>query len=185
VAVKFEAVGMVEFTSIAVGIQAADHMIKAARVAPLMMKTICPGKFVVAVHATVSAVQSAIDAGLTAGKGVIVDHFVIPNIDPGVIAAMSCTVEKPEGPALGIIETFSAASSILAADTAIKAASVELVEVRIAMGIGGKAFSILCGEVGPVKTAVDAGAATAGKIGMLVREEVIPGIAEQVLSWIL
>ena len=182
---KLEALGMIEFNSIAVGIEAADHMVKAARVEPLMMKTICPGKFVVAVYAEVASVQSAINAGLAGGKDTVVDHFIIPNIDSTVIRAMSCSVENVSGASIGVIETFSAASSIVAADTAVKAANVDLVEVRIAMGVGGKAFTILSGDVGPVKMAVEAGAATAGETGMLVRKVVIPNISSQVLRHIM
>jgi microcompartment protein CcmL/EutN len=176
---------MIEFNSIAVGIEAADHMVKAAQVEPLMMKTICPGKFVVAVFAEVASVQSAVDAGLASGKDTVVDHFVIANIDTSVISAISCAVDKVSGAAIGVIETFSAASAILAADTAVKTASVDLIEVRIAMGVGGKAFCILSGDVGPVEMAVNAGAATAGENGMLVRKVVIPSMSQQVLRHIM
>lgn len=182
---KLEAVGMIEFNSTAVGIEAADHMMKAAQVEPMIMKTICPGKFVVAVYSGVASVQSSINAGMAAGKDTVVDHFVIPNIDPTVISAISCAVEKVEGAAIGVIETFSAAASIVAADTAVKTANVDLVEVRIAMGVGGKAFAILSGDVGPVEMAVAAGAATAGENGMLVRKVVIPSISPEVLRHII
>lgn len=46
---SYTAVGMVEFNSIAAGIDAADQMVKTAQVDPLFFKTICPGKFVAAV----------------------------------------------------------------------------------------------------------------------------------------
>ena len=42
----------------------------------------------------------------------MVDHFVIPNISPEVITAMNCGIEAPQGAAVGVIETFSAAASI-------------------------------------------------------------------------
>ena len=40
---KIQSLGMIEFTSIAAGIESADHMVKAAMVEPLFVKTICPG----------------------------------------------------------------------------------------------------------------------------------------------
>lgn len=182
---QFHAVGMIEFTSIAAGIAAADAMVKSAQVEPFMLKTICPGKFVAAVYAEVASVQASIGAGLTRAKGFVVDHFVIPNIDQSVIRAISSAVENVHGAALGIIETFSAASSIVAADVAVKTANVDLAEVRIAMGLGGKAFCLLSGDVGPVEMAVSAGAGSAAARGLLVRKVVIPSIAPQVLRHIL
>lgn len=180
-----QAVGMIEFSSVAAGIEGADVMVKAADVAPFMMKTICPGKFVVAVYAQVGPVRAAVEAGLAAGQGTVLDHFVIPNIDPEVIRAISSCVEAFDGAALGVIETFSAASAIVAADAAVKAADVALMEVRIAMGLGGKAYCLLGGDVAPVQTAVAAGSAVAAENGLLVRKVVIPGIDPEVLRHIL
>ena len=180
-----QAVGMIEFNSIAVGIESADRMVKAAQVEPLMLKTICPGKFVVAVHSDVAAVQASIEAGMAAGIDTVVDSFVIPNIDPAVISAIMNAIANPRGNALGVIETFSAASCIVAADTAVKTADVDLIEVRIAMGVGGKAFCTLSGDVGPVEMSVAAGSAAAAEKGLLVRKTVIPSIADQVLRHIM
>jgi microcompartment protein CcmL/EutN len=180
-----QAVGMIEFNSIAVGIESADYMVKAADVETLMLKTICPGKFVVAVYSNVAAVQASIDAGMHAGADTLVDHFVIPNIDPAVIAAMGASLASVRGSALGVIETFSAASCIVAADVAVKTADVGLLEVRIAMGVGGKAVCILTGDVGPVEMSIAAGAASAAEKGLLVRKTVIPSVSEQVLRHIM
>jgi bacterial microcompartment shell protein len=182
---NIQAVGMIEFNSIAVGIEAADIMVKAAAVEPLMIKTICPGKFVVALYSDVAALQASIDAGMTAGADALVDHFVIPNIDPAVIAAMGSSIAGTSGSAIGVIETFSAASCIVAADVAVKTADVNLLEVRIAMGVGGKAFCILAGNVGPVEMAVASGSASAGEKGLLVRKTVIPNISQQIMSHIM
>ena len=183
---RLQAVGIIEFNSIAGGIEGADTMVKAAEVDPFMMKTICPGKFVVAVHGEVASVQASVDAGLEFGKDAVIDHFVIPNITMEVINAIACAIgDLKGGAALGVIETFSAASCVVAADAAAKAASVDVVDVRLAMGLGGKAFCLLSGDVGAVKTAVDAGAATAADQGLLVRQVVIPGVSPQVLRHIL
>jgi microcompartment protein CcmL/EutN len=182
---KLQAAGMIEFNSIAAGIEAADHMFKAAQVEPLVLKTICPGKFLAGVYADVARVKASINAGLDSGKVYVVDHFVIPNIDHSVISAMNGAVEKAGGAAVGVIETFSASSSITAADTAVKAAKIDLIEVRLAMGLGGKGLCILSGDVGAVQMAVHAGAADAGAKGLLVNKVIIPSISPQVLRYIL
>lgn len=178
---RLQAVGMIEFNSIAVGIEAADFMVKAAQVDPLMMKTICPGKYLVGVYAEVASVQASVDAGLACGRDTVVDHFVIPNINPAVVSALSGAVDLTAGPAVGVIETFSVASSIVAADVASKAASVDIIDLRIAMGLGGKAFCVLAGDVASVETAVSSGAESVAAHGYLVRKVVIPSISPQVL----
>jgi microcompartment protein CcmL/EutN len=183
---RLQAVGMIEFNSIAGGIEGADFMVKAALVEPFMMKTICPGKFVVAVHGEVASVQASVDAGLEYGKDAVIDHFVIPNITMEVITAIGGSIgDFRKAAALGVIETFSAASCVVAADAAAKAAEVDVLDVRLAMGLGGKAFCLLSGDVGAVEQAVGAGAAMAAVQGLLVRQVVIPGVAPEVLRYIL
>ena len=179
-----QAVGMIEFNSIAAGIEASDKMVKAAQVEPLFMKTVCPGKFMTAVYAEVASVQSSVEAGLACAQGTVVDHFVIPNISPAVLPALSGTVERAAGDALGVIETFSAASAIVAADRAVKAADVALLEVRIALGLGGKAFSLMTGDIAAVEQAVEAGARVAMETGLLVRKVVVPGAAPELVRHI-
>ncbi len=182
---KIQSLGMIEFSSIAAGIESADHMVKAAMIEPLFVKTICPGKFIVAVHGEVASVNSSVDAGLACAQETAVDHFVIANISPAVIPAMTATTTGETGPAIGVIETFSVPAAILAADMAAKAADVVVVEVRIAMGLGGKAFTLLSGDIASVEAAVEAGTETVKSSGLLVRKVVIPAMDSQLLQFIL
>ena len=60
-----------------------------------------------------------------------------------------------------------------AAAAAAKAAAVELLEIRLAMALGGKAFCTMTGEVASVQTAVGAGRQVIADAGMLVNAVVI------------
>lgn len=177
--------GMIEFNSIAAGIEAADRMAKAARIEPMFLKTICPGKFLAAVHGEIASVQSSIDAGKSCAAESVVDHFVIPNINLQVVKAMTGTSTGIHGPAVGVIETFSVPSAVLAADYASKAADVFIADVRIAMGLGGKGFCLLSGNVASVESAVAAGSASAKESGLLVWSVVIPAMDPQVKQFVL
>ena len=75
---------------------------------------------------------------------------------------------------MGVIETFSGATAIKAADIAVKTANVALYDLRISRGMGGKGVVILTGPVGDVTAAVDAGAAHAEGLGLLNSKSVIP-----------
>lgn len=58
--------------------------------------------------------------------------------------------------AVGVIETRNALSIIYAADIAAKAASIDILEISLGKGIGGKGYFTMTGEVGSVRTAVSA-----------------------------
>lgn len=168
------AIGLLEVKNIAKGILAADAMLKAANVEIVFSQPLCPGKYVVMVAGDVAAVQSAIRNGQAAcGMENVVDDFVLPNIHPAVFPALSGCSEIKELKSLGVIETYSVASSIVAADTAVKAASVALIEVRLARGMGGKSVVLLTGEVSAVNTAVRSGSQAVQDSGFLVDQVVI------------
>ena len=169
-----EAIGLVEFNSIAKGIEAADTMLKASQVDLLEAKPICPGKYIVLISGDVAAVQSSVDAGKSIGASAVIDDFILPNVHSQVIKAIYSSTEVLDIKALGIIETFSIASLIVAADTAAKAGQVDLIEIRIGMGIGGKSFVTLTGDVSSVSSSIDAGVVLASERGTLIEKVVIP-----------
>ena len=175
---------MVEFNSIAAGIDAADQMVKTAQVDPLFFKTICPGKFVAAVTGDVAAVSASVNAGRETHADALVDWFIIPNIHRDVIGALAGATTISERGALGIIETFSAASIVVASDAAVKAADVQLLDVRVALGLGGKGYALMTGDLAAVNAAVEAGSASAAESGLLVSKVVIPSPAESVFEQI-
>lgn len=174
------AIGLVEFQSIAKGIEGADAMVKAGRVELVLARPICPGKYIALVEGDVAAVRAAVDAGIACGEEMIVDTFVIPNIHSLVLKGLYGQVEFERVDALGIIETFSVASLIEAADAAVKTADVRPLEIRLAVGVGGKSYVVVTGDVAAVESAVRAGADVAAQRGLLVKEVVIPGPASEI-----
>jgi ethanolamine utilization protein EutM len=76
------------------------------------------------------------------------------------------------GDALGLIETKGLVGVIEATDAMLKAASVSLVG-RVTVG-GGFVTTLVRGDVGSVRAAVEAGAEAAGRVGELVSAHVIP-----------
>ena len=74
--------------------------------------------------------------------------------------------------ALGMIETKGLVGAIEAADAMVKSANVQLVG-RVQVG-GGLVTVMVRGDVGAVKSATEAGAAAAEKVGEVVSVHVIP-----------
>lgn len=168
-------IGLLELKNITRGILAADAMLKAANVEMVMAQAMCPGKYVVMVAGDVGAVQSAIRSGSAAGGCEnVVDEFILPNLHDSVFPALSGCSEVKELKSLGMIESYSVASAIVAADIAAKSAAIELLEVRLARGMGGKAVVTLTGDVGAVTSAVRAGSNAIKDNGFLVDQLVLP-----------
>lgn len=171
-----KAIGLLEFNSMATGIEVIDTVMKSAEVVLIQALPVCPGKYVTMFYGDVGSVQSAVETGEKAGGEYLIDSFILANIHDEVIPALTGTTEVSEFKALGIIETFSVASGIVAADTAVKTAQVYLIEIRTARGMGGKSLVLFTGDVGSVSMSVEAAAMSAGEEGLLVNKTVIPSV---------
>ncbi|WP_186430565.1 BMC domain-containing protein [Clostridium sp. BSD9I1] len=178
-------IGMIELNSIARGIQVADEMLKAAEVNLIFAKSVCPGKYVILITGNVGAVETAINHGMSLGENYLVNKLILPNVHPQVIPAITASGNIEKLKDLGVLEFFSIAAAIVAADAAVKSANIDLIEVRLGVGIGGKAFVTFTGEISSVKNAVTVGAGTALESGMLVNKAVISGPSKELLQHLL
>jgi microcompartment protein CcmL/EutN len=87
------------------------------------------------------------------------------------------------GEALGLIETKGLVGMIEATDAMLKAANVHLAG-RVQVG-GGFVTTLVRGDVGSVRAAVEAGAEAASHVGELMSAHVIPRPDEAVLTTFL
>lgn len=178
-------IGLLELSSVASGFQVADKMLKTAEVELLLSRTICSGKFIVLVGGEVAEVTSSVESGIEQGDAAVIDSFIIPNVHPQVFDALKAITKVDKLEALGIIEAFSVSSLIEAADAAVKSANVNLIEIRLAMALGGKAFVTLTGEVEAVTAAIEAGSQIVSNRGLLVNSVVIPSPRPELLNEII
>lgn len=167
------ALALLEFGSIATGIRAGDAMVKRGPVAGITAGTVHPGKYLVLVIGSVGDVAEAVAAGVEAGGGDLIDQVMLPDVHPAVAAAVRGVRVGPSGEALGVVETRSVAATIEAADAAVKGATVDLVEVHLADGLGGKAYALFSGTVSDVEAAVAIGVGRVAP-GVLAGSVVIP-----------
>jgi microcompartment protein CcmL/EutN len=168
-----KSIGLIELSSIVSGFSVTDAMLKAGTVRVLLSRSICSGKYMVLIGGETASVEAAVEAGIEAAGGCLIDSLVVPNLHPDVLIGIGRTQPtEPEG-ALGILESFNVATLIRAADAVAKSADVQLMEVRLAMALGGKAFCTVTGDVASVQAAVAAGRAVIAEAGMLVNAAVI------------
>ncbi len=168
------AIGLVESSSIALGIKATDAMLKTAYVELVQAEPASPGKFIAVVAGDVAAVQAAVAAGEQAAESSLLDSLVVPNLHPQVYPAVRGEVRTAGIEAVAVIETLTVAGAIKAADAAVKAAAVELLEVRLARGLGGKGYLAVTGDVGSVQAAAEAAEYAAAEGGGHLATTVIP-----------
>lgn len=169
------AIGLLELGSVARGIEVADAILWESEIELLFSCSVQPGKYVMLFTGSVEDLRSALRRGAELSQGDLVDQLLIPAVHPQVEKGLR-RAGKIEGTidALGVVETASVASAILAADAALKQATVDLLELRIANGLGGRSYLSLTGEVSDVRSAVLAGSKSAESGAMLLRQVVIP-----------
>lgn len=148
------ALALIEFDSIAAGIETGDAMAKKAPIARLVAGTVHNGKFLVLITGEVGDVEESYAAGLIVGAGNVLDDVILPGIHPQVADAIHRQRRPEPGDALGIVETRTVAAAIAAADVGIKGAEVNLIEIRLADGLGGKGLIFFSGLVHDVEAAV-------------------------------
>lgn len=169
-----ESIGVIEFRSIAMGIGAVDRIVKASDVRILDAKSICPGKYYIIFAGSVSAVSNSMNVVLEEGETFIIDWGVVSNVYPEIFTSLNQASTIKELKSIGVIETLTSPSIIIAADAAIKATSVELVEIRIARALGGKNTCIINGDVSSVSESVRVGIKYAQQKDFLVDYQIIP-----------
>lgn len=178
------AIGLVELKSIPIGIETADAMLKAGEVELVVANPVCPGKYIIIITGDVAAVKSAVSAGESTGGVMLIESTVIPNIHESVCPAITGTASFGKVEALGGVESMSALESVLAGDIIAKAAQVDLIEIRIARGLGGKSYVLFTGDTGSVKQAVSACLAEMGESGSITSSMVIPNPHPELIPFI-
>ncbi len=169
----FKSIGVVELKSIPKGVEATDAALKSAGVELVSAHPACPGKYELILTGSISNVTAAVSHVLAKFDNYVIDSSVMGRIDEQVIQALFGTQTTAKKGALGLIETFSAATCIKASDIAVKTSRVEIYDLRVSRGMGGKGVVMVTGEVGDVQAAVEAGAAYAKQSGTLSSTSVI------------
>lgn len=167
------ALAMIEFKSIARGIIATDAIAKKAPCRILSSHPICPGKYLVTFAGEVADVEESLKAGLEIGGDLVINSLFLPQVHLDVLPAITATIEIKVFGAIGIIESFSVASCVVGADLAAKASDAKLVELRLANGLGGKAYFVITGKLADVEASIAAAKYYIEFEGLLTAAEII------------
>ena len=169
----YKAIGVIELKSIPKGVEAADAALKSSGIEMVSARPSCPGKYEIVLTGSISDVTVAVDHVQNRFDGYVIDSSVMGKIDEQVVKALFGTQTSERSGSLGLIETFSASSAIKAADIAVKTARVEIYDIRVSRGMGGKGVVMITGDIGDVTAATEAGANYAKGISTLSSYTVI------------
>lgn len=167
------AIALIEYKSIARGITCTDAMVKKAPVTILESCAISPGKYMSLVCGEVANVEEALKAGIEKAGDLIVNHLFLPQVHESILPALAGSALHYPVASLGILETFSVASCLVAADIAAKTARVQFIKIRLANGLGGKAYFVISGEQSDLEVALERAAAHVRQEGLLTAVELI------------
>jgi len=169
-----KSLGVAEYRSVAIGIQAADAMLKAATIKLIMTQVVCPGKYIILFTGKLSSVKAALEVAVSPSfETMLVDTFLLGNPDATVFSAIYGVTEKGNPEAVGIIEGYSVASIVGIADEVVKTSPVKLIEIRLARGMTGKSYAIFSGELSAVEASMEKAKNTLSENGMYIQSAVI------------
>lgn len=177
--------GVLEFSSIAVGFKALDEMIKIAPIKIIDARTICFGKYLIVFSGDVASVEYSFKKGAETGEKHLLDSLFLPMIHSEVIGAIGNIKDPEDWGTIGIIETKTVTSAIEAADISAKTGGVSIVEVRLANGYGGKSYVKMIGNLEDVQAAIDAGTSKLISKNLLFEKMIIPQPEKEIQSYFL
>ena len=152
---KYPALALLELSTISSGLLTGDAIIKAAPISVLKSGTVHNGKFLLLFGGSVASVEESYNKGLFIGGDNIISSVFLPNVHEKIYNAILGKRNEIVSETLGMFETTSVANVIKSSDAAVKGATVEVVELRIADDIGGKGLVVFNGKIEEVEIALE------------------------------
>ncbi len=176
------ALGIIESSSIARGVVAADAAIKQAPSLLIMSRPVSSGKHLLMMRGQVAEVEESMKAARAAADALMLDSLELPYLHEALWSFLQLPVTahtwgEHRDEAVAIIETTTVCAAVAAADRALKTTPVQVRDMRLALGIGGKAVFTFTGELADVEASVAEAEATAGQ--RLITAEIIAAPAEE------
>jgi microcompartment protein CcmL/EutN len=176
------ALALLEIESIARGIVVADALVKRAPVEFALADPVSPGKYLLLFSGGVAETKEAFKAGVDVAGSTLLDKLFLSGPEPRLLEALQEKFDETWGDSFAIVETHSVASTLLAADSALKRAEVRVRRLHLARGIGGKGYFVLTGSLDMIEAALEAAAASI-EPRLLVAAEVIQRPHRDIKGW--
>lgn len=186
----FDALALVEVSSIATGYRVLNELIKRAPVHILDANLTEPSKFVIVFWGPLAAVEEAMEAALETAGSKLLFRLLIPYAHRNLITALAGSMFTEEFyDTIGVVDCESLSATLIACDRALKDAHVSLVGLRLVNGLGGRGFFVVHGAQHDVEAAVGAAAAAveegSGPLGRVVQSAVVTQVQAEMVPWVM
>lgn len=170
------ALAMLLFGEIPLGLRSLDALVKEAPVDVFGAGTVQCGSYLILFGGQVEPVQRALRRAVEVAPACVLDQVLLAHADERILPAVRDGVRRPPsgGDTLAVIETRTPPTLLRAVDAALKGAQVDLIELRVADGLGGKALACLWGEIHDAEAAVN-----------LANESIARGVSEGASSTVI
>lgn len=183
-----DALALLELRSISRGLRALDAMVKKAPVTVLEANLVEPGHYLILFAGGVAEVEEALEEGRVVGSDHVLDEMLLAYAHPSLLAGLAgeqLAWDADVLDTLGVLEGERVAPTLHAADRALKEAAVALVGLRVAVGLGGRAWFVVCGAQHDVEASLEAGRSVLDRASAAHGSEVIPRPHEEMVPWLL
>ena len=176
---KLPAIALIELSSIAAGAFAADRMVKRSPVELLHAGTMQPGKYLILIGGGTAEVEESYREGMQTAEAAILDEVFLPQVHPQVVEALEGARTFANYESMVVLETSTIAAIVRATDAAAKGAMVEVAELRIGSGLGGRGLAILTGARTDVEAAADIATQSLAGRNVTLCHSIISNVHEQ------
>jgi len=180
----YPAIALIEYSSIATGILAGDEMLKKAPITVIKSGTVHNGKYLVLIGGSVASVEESYSVGQSVNPDNIIDKMILPDVHEQLHDGILGKRLKCKNESLGIIESNSVSTMIKATDVGVKGAKVNIIEIRLADDIGGKAFTIFNGTMEEIQAAVEIAKNSVSDNNQWINDTIIPNLHSDMKSQI-
>tara|TARA_R110002096_G_scaffold44526_13_gene120464 strand:- start:35834 stop:36409 length:576 start_codon:yes stop_codon:yes gene_type:complete len=182
------ALGILELEHIARGVLVADAICKRTEIEILASRPISGGKHLIYLRGGVAEMEEAMEVGRDIAGTSLIDSLFLPMADEQLWPAIPDSVNAQGWTSdvilsAAVVETSTICGLLLAMDAACKGAEVVVRDVRLGMGIMGKAFFTMTGDLDDIQAAADAARAMA--CDRLLALEVIPAPANEIVGLLI
>ena len=144
-----------------------------------------PGRFLILIAGGVAEVQESVGAVSEAHADALRAQMLLPFVHPALLKGLHGEEHTEAPDTLGVVEGTDVAGTLEAADRSLKDADVVLAGIRLAIGLGGRAYYVVSGEQNDVEAALEAGQAVLEARGTLHRTERITRPHVEMVPWVL
>ncbi|MCA9707492.1 MAG: BMC domain-containing protein [Myxococcales bacterium] len=151
------ALAMLDIDDVPRGMLALDILVKEAEVDVYAAGTVQAGRYLLLFGGEVAPVELSYDKAVAAAEPGLRDTVLLPDAEPRIAPAILDAARRwpCPGDTLGVLQAGTSPTMLRAVDAALKGAEVDLVQLRVADGLGGRAIATLWGQTHDVEAALE------------------------------